>query len=106
MEIQGPVRVRFAPNCEGLFAGFFTRTILYSWLFARHYGGQFVLRIDDTDSDHQIPGALESFLNGMRWLGLDWDEGPEIGGPYGPYFQSQRLPIYQKYVDQLYTQGY
>lgn len=104
MDVQGPVRVRFAPNCEGPYLGLFTRTILYSVLFVRHYGGQFILRIDDTDVDHQVPGALESFLNGMRWLGLDWDEGPEVGGAYGPYFQSQRLPIYQPYITQLLEQ--
>jgi glutamyl-tRNA synthetase len=101
MDVQGPVRVRFAPNCEAPFLGLFTRTILYSVLFVRHYGGQFILRIDDTDVDHQVPGALETYLGGMRWLGLDWDEGPDVGGAYGPYFQSQRLPIYKPYIEEL-----
>ena len=105
MDVQGPVRVRFAPNCEAMFMVFITRTILYGWLFARHYGGKFILRIDDTDVDRQVPGSLQSFLDGMRWLGLDWDEGPEVGGSYGPYFQSERLEIYKRYVNHLLATG-
>ncbi|MEU7846057.1 glutamate--tRNA ligase [Micromonospora parva] len=99
------VRVRFAPNGEMPFPSFITRTILYSWLFARRHGGTFVLRLDDTDVDRQMPGALQSYPDGMRWLGLDWDEGPEIGGAYGPYRQSERLPLYQQAVQELLTSG-
>ncbi|MGW7284982.1 glutamate--tRNA ligase [Streptomyces sp. NPDC054847] len=99
------VRVRFAPNGEIPYAAFFTRTILYSWLFARRYAGAFVLRLDDTDLDHQVTGAMQSYLSGMRWLGLDWDEGPEVGGDHGPYRQSERLHLYREALDELLSQG-
>ena len=99
------VRVRFAPNGEVAYAAFFTRTILYTWLFARRYGGAFVLRLDDTDLDRQIPGALDSYGEGMRWLGLDWDEGPEVGGDFGPYRQSQRRHLYREAVEKLLDEG-
>ena len=103
--ISDGVRVRFAPNGEMPFPSFITRTILYSWLFARHHGGAFILRLDDTDVDRQMPGALQSYPDGMRWLGLDWDEGPEVGGSYGPYRQSERLPLYRQAVDDLLASG-
>ncbi|NKZ03433.1 glutamate--tRNA ligase [Actinomadura latina] len=99
------VRVRFAPNGEIAYAAFFTRTILYSWLFARRYSGAFILRFDDTDLDRQIPGALQSYPRGMRWLGLDWDEGPEVGGDYGPYSQSGRLDLYRDAIERLLAEG-
>jgi glutamyl-tRNA synthetase len=76
------------------------RTALFNWLFARHAGGSFIVRIEDTDK-----GALEAVLDGLRWLGLDWDEGPEAGGKYGPYFQSQRLDIYHEAAGRLVSQG-
>lgn len=99
------VRVRFAPNGEIPYAAFFTRTILYTWLFARRYSGAFVLRLDDTDLDRQIPGALQSYPRGMRWLGLDWDEGPEVGGDFGPYTQSERLGLYHEAIRKLLDEG-
>ncbi|WNV85801.1 glutamate--tRNA ligase [Umezawaea sp. Da 62-37] len=99
------VRVRFAPNGEIPFAAFFTRTVLYSWLFARRYGGAFVLRFDDTDLDRIQPGALESYVDGMRWLGLDWDEGPDVGGDFGPYRQSERRDLHHAAIDRLLDEG-
>ena len=102
---QEDIRLRFAPNGEIPFAAFFTRTVLYSWLFARRYGGRFMLRLDDTDLDRQIPGALESYAAGLRWLGLNWDEGPEVGGDFGPYRQSERLGLYRDAVSRLLDEG-
>jgi glutamyl-tRNA synthetase len=81
------------------------RTALFNWLFARKHGGQFILRIDDTDQGRNQPEALQPILDGFKWLGLDWDEGPEIGGPYGPYFQSERLDRYQAAVKTLLDKG-
>jgi len=81
------------------------RTAIFNWLFARRHGGTFILRIEDTDQARVVPGALESILEALRWLGLDWDEGPDIGGPYGPYVQSQRLEHYHRYAEQLVEAG-
>jgi glutamyl-tRNA synthetase len=100
------VRTRFAPSPTGPLHIGSARTALFSWLLARHYGGQFVLRIEDTDQKRTIEGSLEGMMEGMRWLGLDWDEGPDIGGPYGPYYQSQRLPLYQEWADWLIEHGF
>jgi glutamyl-tRNA synthetase len=80
------------------------RTALFNWLFARHHGGSFIVRIEDTDVTRKIEGAVEAILNGLRWLGLDWDEGPEVGGEYGPYFQSQRLELYREAAERLVSQ--
>lgn len=102
---RNAVRVRFGPNGEIPYAAFFTRTILYSWLFARRYDGVFILRLDDTDVDHQIPGAMDSYLSGMRWLGLDWDEGPDVGGHFGPYRQSERMDTYRETIARLLAEG-
>jgi len=99
------VRVRFAPSPTGYFHVGGARTALYNWLYARHSGGQFILRIEDTDRTRYMPDALPDLLEGLRWLGLGWDEGPEVGGDYGPYFQSDRLPIYQEYAQRLIDQG-
>ncbi|HZT07906.1 MAG TPA: glutamate--tRNA ligase [Chloroflexota bacterium] len=100
-----PVRVRIAPSPTGLpHIGTF-RTFLFNWLFARGRGGKFVIRIEDTDRERLVPGAVEALLDAVRWFGLDWDEGPVVGGPYAPYEQSLRLPIYQRYVDQLLREG-
>jgi glutamyl-tRNA synthetase len=82
------------------------RTALFNWLFARRHGGEFILRVEDTDRARYVEGALEAILDSLRWLGLDWDEGPERGGPYGPYLQSQRLDIYQKASRELVDSGY
>src|SRR5919199_1371298 len=96
-----PVRVRFAPSPTGEPHIGNLRTALFNWLFARHHGGRFILRIEDTDQARLVPGALEAILLALRWLGLDWDEGPEVSGPYGPYFQSERLPLYQQAAERL-----
>jgi glutamyl-tRNA synthetase len=82
------------------------RTALFNWLFARRHGGQFLLRIDDTDQQRNVEEALAPILHGFRWLGMDWDEGPEAGGPYAPYYQSQRMPRYQAAIDQLLVGGF
>ncbi|HOA53446.1 MAG TPA: glutamate--tRNA ligase family protein, partial [Thermogutta sp.] len=87
------VRTRFAPSPTGYLHIGGVRTALFCWLFARRHGGQFILRIDDTDQQRNVEEALRPILDGLRWLGIDWDEGPEVGGPCQPYFQSQRLPI-------------
>jgi glutamyl-tRNA synthetase len=81
------------------------RTALFNWLFARHHGGQFILRIEDTDQKRTVAGSLEGIMDGLRWLGLDWDEGPDVGGPYGPYIQSQRLAHYRQWAEWLVEQG-
>jgi glutamyl-tRNA synthetase len=99
------VRVRFAPSPTGFFHIGSARTALFNWLYARHTGGTMVLRIEDTDHERNTPEALDHLLRGMRWLGLDWDEGPEVGGPFGPYFQSQREHVYREYLEQLKKTG-
>ncbi|NLD73707.1 MAG: glutamate--tRNA ligase, partial [Chloroflexi bacterium] len=99
------VRVRFAPSPTGYLHVGGARTALYNWLFARHHGGQFILRIEDTDRTRYVPDALPDLLDGLRWLGLGWDEGPEVGGDRGPYFQSDRLALYQEYAERLVSEG-
>ncbi len=99
------VRVRFAPSPTGYFHLGGARTALYNWLFARHHGGAFVLRIEDTDRSRYHPEALVDLMEGLRWLGLFWDEGPEMGGRYGPYYQSDRVELYQRYAEQLIREG-
>ena len=99
------VRVRFAPSPTGFFHIGSARTALFNWLYARHTGGDFILRIEDTDKARNTEAALKVLLEGMRWLGLDWDEGPEVGGSCGPYFQSQRQTIYTTYLDKLKKTG-
>ena len=88
-------RTRFAPSPTGYLHIGGVRTALYNWLFARRHGGQFILRIDDTDAERNIAEALAPILAGFRWLGIDWDEGAEVGGPCSPYYQSQKLERYQ-----------
>jgi glutamyl-tRNA synthetase len=100
-----PVRTRFAPSPTGYLHIGGVRTALFNWLFAKGQGGQFILRIDDTDAQRNVEEALAPILHGLRWLGLDWDEGPDIGGPYAPYYQSQRLEKYQAAVAQLLAVG-
>ena len=99
------VRVRFAPSPTGFFHIGSARTALFNWLYARHTGGKFILRIEDPDADRNTEEALQVLLKGMRWLGLDWDRGPEAGGDYGPYVQSQRSDIYQQYLARLEAAG-
>ena len=101
----GPARTRFAPSPTGLPHIGNYRTAIFAWLWARHTGGQFLVRIEDTDRKRLVPGAQESILDGLRWLGLDWDEGPEVGGPVGPYFQSERLDIYREHAEMLIEKG-
>ena len=104
--IVQPVRVRYAPSPTGYPHVGNIRTALFNWLFARHYGGSFIVRIEDTDVERKVAGAIEDILLSLRWLGLDWDEGPEVGGNYGPYFQSQRLDLYHPVAQQLVAEGY
>ena len=99
------VRVRFAPSPTGFFHIGSARTALFNWLYARHTGGKFVLRIEDTDHERNTEEALQVLIDGMRWLGLDWDEGPEIGGDHGPYFQSERQSVYDEYLQKLKDAG-
>ena len=103
--MTAPVRVRFAPSPTGHPHVGNIRTAMFNWLMARRYGGRFILRIEDTDVARKKEGALESIMEGLRWLGLDWDEGPEAGGDYAPYFQSQRLELYQAAAARLVEQG-
>ena len=105
-EFRVTVRTRFAPSPTGYLHIGGVRTALFNWLFARRHGGQFLLRIDDTDQERNVDAALAPILHGFRWLGIDWDEGPEVGGPYAPYFQSQRLPQYQRAVAKLLESGH
>lgn len=99
------VRTRFAPSPTGYLHIGGVRTALFNWLFARQHGGQFILRIDDTDQQRNVAEALQPILDGFRWLGIDWDEGPEVGGPHQPYYQSQRSGNYQAAVQQLLESG-
>lgn len=99
------VRTRFAPSPTGYLHIGGVRTALFNWLFARQHGGQFILRIDDTDTKRNVTEALQPILDGFRWLGLDWDEGAEVGGPHGPYYQSEKLARYQEAVRQLLDKG-
>jgi glutamyl-tRNA synthetase len=99
------VRVRFAPSPTGFFHIGSARTALFNWLYARHTGGTFVLRIEDTDKERNTEESLKVLLDGMRWMGMDWDEGPDVGGPYGPYFQSERQSIYDEYLKKLADAG-
>ena len=99
------VRTRFAPSPTGYLHIGGVRTALFNWLLARQAGGQFILRIDDTDAQRNQEEALAPILEGFRWLGIDWDEGPEVGGPHQPYFQSQRLERYQAAAKKLLDAG-
>jgi glutamyl-tRNA synthetase len=101
-----PVRVRIAPSPTGYFHVGSARTALFNWLFARHHGGKFIVRIEDTDRTRYNPEAVADVVASLRWLGLDWDEGPEVGGDYGPYSQSDRLELYQHYANWLLEQGH
>lgn len=99
------VRTRFAPSPTGYMHIGGMRTALFCWLWARRNEGQFILRIDDTDQQRNVDEALGPILEAFRWLGLDWDEGPEVGGPHGPYFQSQRRPLYDAALKKLLDTG-
>jgi glutamyl-tRNA synthetase len=99
-------RVRFAPSPTGFLHVGGARTALFNWLYARRSGGTFILRIEDTDVERSSADMVTGILDGLRWLGLDWDEGPGIGGSYGPYFQSQRLDRYREVAQQLLDAGH
>jgi glutamyl-tRNA synthetase len=101
----GGVRVRFAPSPSGDLHVGNVRTALYDWAFARSTGGTFVLRIEDTDQTRVRPEYISSALGTLRWLGLDWDEGPGTGGPYGPYLQSERMDSYAHWVQRFLSAG-
>ncbi len=100
------IRTRFAPSPTGYLHIGGVRTALFCWLFARRHGGRFILRIDDTDQQRNVDAALAPILEGLKWLGIDWDEGPGVGGDFGPYYQSQRADLYQAAVDNLLASGH
>ncbi len=103
--MTSPVRTRFAPSPTGYMHIGGMRTALFAWLWARHNGGTFILRIDDTDQERNVEAALGPIFRAFDWLGLTWDEGPKVGGPFEPYYQSQRSHLYQAAVDQLLADG-
>ena len=99
------VRVRFAPSPTGYLHIGGARTALYDWLLAKKEKGLFLLRIEDTDRSRYVPEAMEDIMESLRWLGLHWDEGPDVGGPAGPYLQSERLALYRQYAEELVAKG-
>jgi glutamyl-tRNA synthetase len=99
-------RVRFAPSPTGYLHIGGVRTALFNWLWARKTGGTFILRIEDTDQERSTPESVKVILDSMKWLGMDWDEGPEVGGPNGPYFQMQRLDLYKSFAEKLIEKGF
>ncbi len=100
-----PVRTRFAPSPTGFMHVGGVRTALFAWLIARQADGQFILRIEDTDKAREVAGSEKHIMDSLRWLGLNWDEGPDNNGPYGPYRQSERLSIYQEWAERLCKEG-
>jgi glutamyl-tRNA synthetase len=100
------IRVRFAPSPTGYLHIGGARTALFNWIFARHHSGKFVLRIEDTDVKRNTEEAMAAIYEGLEWLGLNWDEGPHIGGEFGPYFQSERTDIYERYLKKLQDSGH
>lgn len=102
---MSPVRVRFAPSPTGFFHIGSARTALFNWLYARHTGGTFVLRIEDTDKERNSEQFLNVIYDSLTWLGLTWDEGPKVGGAFGPYRQSERSDIYRAYLEKLQASG-
>lgn len=100
------IRVRFAPSPTGYLHVGGLRTALYNYLFAKKNNGKFILRIEDTDRNRYVEGAVENLIAALKWAGLEYDEGPDVGGSYGPYMQSQRLDIYKKYADELIKNGH
>ncbi len=103
---DGPVRVRFAPSPTGYLHIGGARTALFNWLFARKHGGAFILRIEDTDQTRYVPDAEQDIMDSLRWLGLTWDEGPDVGGAYGPYRQSERSALYVEWANWLVEHGH
>ena len=103
--MSSPIRSRYAPSPTGNPHIGNIRTAMFNWLFARRHGGQFVVRVEDTDQGRITEGAVDNILDGLEWLGIDWDEGPRVGGPHGPYFQSERLERYDAAAEQLMASG-
>ena len=99
--MEKEVRVRYAPSPTGHLHIGNARTALFNYLYAKHFNGKFIIRIEDTDRKRNVEGGEESQLKFLKWLGIEWDEGADIGGDYGPYRQTERLDIYQKYIDEL-----
>ena len=99
------VRVRFAPSPTGYLHIGGARTALFNWLFAKKHNGKLVLRIEDTDTERLKEDSVSQILTSLKWLGLNWDEGPEVGGEVGPYYQSERREIYSKVAEQLLEEG-
>ena len=104
--MSSDIRVRFAPSPTGYLHIGGARTALFNWLFARHHGGKFVLRIEDTDTKRNTEEAMAAIYEGLEWLGLNWDEGPHGGGDYGPYLQSERTELYERYLKKLQDAGH
>jgi glutamyl-tRNA synthetase len=104
--MSSDIRVRFAPSPTGYLHIGGARTALFNWLFARHHGGKLILRVEDTDKARNTEEAAAAIYEGLQWLGLDWDEGPQVGGDLGPYFQSQRTEIYERYLKKLQDAGH
>ena len=102
---KGEVRTRFAPSPTGYMHVGNLRTALYTYLIARHLGGKFLLRIEDTDQERLVEGATDIIYNTLRQCGLNWDEGPDLGGPVGPYIQTERRDLYGKYAELLIERG-
>lgn len=98
-------RVRFAPSPTGYLHIGGARTALFNWLFARHHGGVFILRIEDTDQERSTPESVQAILQGLQWLGIDWDEGPGVGGPYPPYTQMEKIGRYSELAEKLIAEG-
>ncbi len=105
MYIMQKVRTRFCPSPTGYMHVGGVRTALFAWLVARQNNGDFILRIEDTDKNREVTGSEKHILQSLKWLGLEWDEGPDIGGPFGPYKQSERLDYYKKWADKLIESG-
>src|SRR5207237_6652892 len=99
------VRCRFAPAPSGQLHVGGARTALFNWLFARHNQGVFVLRVEDTDPTRVTEESIDLLKDALRWLGLDWDEGPDVGGPHGPYRQTERSAIYREHAETLVSRG-
>ena len=104
-EMSKKVVTRFAPSPTGFMHVGGVRTALFSWLYARKNKGKFILRIEDTDKKREVEGSIEHIIKSLKWLGINWDEGPDIGGPNGPYIQSQRLATYKKFAQELYDKS-
>src|SRR5688572_33094496 len=100
-----PARTRFAPSPTGYLHVGGVRTALFAWLLARQTGGQFILRLEDTDKNREVEGSGQHIMDSLRWLGLTWDEGLETGGPYAPYKQSERLNTYREWAQKLIDAG-